>query len=295
MIISEVTFSVMTSAVKLGAGATAAMNTSVLAGPPTGAHTAEALLSIISPIEADVYLLGTGVSFPAHLSLQALQILTSCRVVFTNLPEADLTSLPDTLRSKCVSIWSLYRDNRERTANYRDVTDAIIEAASRERPLAWLTPGHPIVFDSVTQALLNECPARGWRVRLVPAISSIDTVLADIGYDPANGLIVHEATSLVMQHLPLCASFATVLLQPAAFGSHQAHLTLDWRPDLRPLRDYLVQFYPPDHICAFIRSSSGEAIQTQVSWYKLDDLPLAAIEEVGGSTLFVPPFSTAAS
>jgi uncharacterized protein YabN with tetrapyrrole methylase and pyrophosphatase domain len=244
----------------------------------------------MTPHVTDLYLLGAGVAFPEHLTIQTIDILSSCARVCTNLEEPRLRTLPSHIREKCISLWPLYQDGRLRSENYRDVTQAVLNEAERERPTAWLTPGHPVIFDSVSKALLDAAREREWNVCVVPAISSLDTLLAEVTYDPANGLLVQDATGLVRQQVPLSQSVALVLLQIAVFLSDRAHVSLkQGSPDLGPLRDYLVRYYPPAHRCAVIRSSMTIGKEAEITWMPLTDLPSIPVEVFAGASLFVPP------
>ena len=236
----------------------------------------------------ELYLVGAGVLFPDHLTLQAIEVLGACDRVYTNLQPSEFASLPKDLRVKCESLWPMYRENRDRSSNYRDVAGAVVAAAERGRSVAWMTYGHPLVFDSVSQELLKAGRDRGWSVSILPGISSIDTVLAELGYDPASGLLIHEATSVVKRKLQLLPGVATLLLQPSAFGTSVAHLNGGWRPDLAPLQEYLLQFHAPEHDCAFVRSPQDESSASQVSWTKLRDLASTPLSALRGSTLFLP-------
>ncbi len=240
--------------------------------------------------EVDIYLAGAGIAFPAHLTIETVEILTACKRICTNLQESMLTGLPQDLKDKCISLWPLYQDGRIRSENYNDVFNAIVEIAEVERPIAWLTPGHPVIFDSVTTSLLNAGKLRGWNVRVIPAISSIDTMLAELGFDPAHGMLIHEATGLVRRRIPLHRTVAAMLLQPAVFDVNVAIIDAGSKgPDLSPLRDYIAEFHAPDHKCAFIRSSSGFGEPDLVTWTALRDLTNVPYDRIAGSTLFVPP------
>lgn len=245
-----------------------------------------------SNADADLYLVGAGIAFPDHLTLQTIEILSRCEEVYTNLPDNQLHALPPDLRTKCVSIWSIYQEERDRTENYSDVTTAIIDRAMSVRPFGWMTPGHPLVFDSVSQALLKAGQERGWTVKVVPGISSLDTIFAEVGYDPANGLMVYEANALVNTGVPILTNLAALLLQPGVFGSNLAHLSGSWRPDLVPLRDYICQFHAPQHECAFVWSSNshdGRHMMWRCKVGELESMPA----EARPSTLFIPPAGTA--
>lgn len=241
-------------------------------------------------IKREVYLVGAGIIFPEQLTIETVDILTKCKRICTNLPESNLEGLPQDLRDKCISLWSLYQDGRVRTENYSDVFHAIVELIEVDSPIAWLTPGHPVIFDSVTASLLNEGRSRGWNLRVVPAISSIDTMLAELGYDPANGMLIHEATGLVKRRIPVVRSIAMMLLQPAVFDVNVAIIYEKGAgPDLSPLRDYLCEFHSAEHKCAFIRSASKLGEPELVTWVALRDLASVPYQLVAGSTLFVPP------
>jgi hypothetical protein len=236
----------------------------------------------------DLYVMGAGVSFPQHITIQTLRILQACKQICSNLPQSDLDLLPDDLRSKSMSFWPLYQENRDRDRNYNDVAEAVLAATARERPVAWLTPGHPVIFDSVTQMLLTTAPQRGFKITVIAAISCIDTILAQLGYDPADGLAIYDATSLVMRDLPPVTWTASLLFQPSAFGSMHTHYSTRWTPDLSPLRDHLLKFYPAEHPCAFVRSGSPQSGPDQVSWCAIGDMTSASFDIIAGTTMFVP-------
>ena len=108
------------------------------------------------PGEADLYIVGTGIALPQHLTMETLEILRACNRVCTNLTDAQLASLPEEIRGKCQSLWPLYRADRSRLQNYADVQAAVAAAIERERPVAWLTQGHPRIFDSVSESLVKQ-------------------------------------------------------------------------------------------------------------------------------------------
>jgi hypothetical protein len=235
-----------------------------------------------------LYILGAGVAFPEHLTVETIEILTACGHIYANLPQARLRGLPQDIRVKCKSLWHLYRDGRPRSENYKDTVHAIVAAVTKQRAVAWLVPGHPVVFDSVTQALLQESRKRRWQTRLIPAISCLDTMLAELGYDPSAGLLIHDATSLVKGKIALMPEAATFLFQPAVFGSHLTHTSPHYRgQDLKPLRDYLRKFYAADHACAFVRSAATRDGGPETTWVKLADLAATPFAAVAGSTLYL--------
>jgi hypothetical protein len=240
-------------------------------------------------VEPELYVLGAGVSFPEHLSIETIEILGRCNTICTNLPEEHLSLLPPDLRAKCTSLWGMYKEGRCRDENYRDIVEEIFRTAESKRPLAWLTPGHPLIFDSVSASLLTLGRAKGWSVYLAPAISCLDTILGEVEYDPAHGLFVQEATVLFRRKIPIPPNTSVLLLQPTVFNTDYAVLSLQaGGPDLSPLRDYLLGFYEPGNRCAFVRSGSQFTGPAKILWCNISELATVRFRDVAGATLFIP-------
>jgi hypothetical protein len=173
--------------------------------------------------------------------------------------------------------------------NYRAVVDVVLAQAKEGGTISWLTPGHPLVFDSVSEGLRREAPALGIAVRVLPAVSCIDTILTDVGYEPANGVLIHEATAVVAGQIPLNPELAAILLQIGVFGTDKPRLTgREPLPELAPLRDHLLRFFPPEHRVAFVRSRWSSQSPGSVVWTPLNQMLTVPKQVVDGTTLFVP-------
>jgi len=237
-------------------------------------------------LTSKLYLIGAGVSFPEHLTFQSVEVMKGCGQIFTNLPPAEWRKLPAILRDKTVGLWDDYKDERNRTLNYEDVAARIVSAIG-EAPICFLTPGHPTIFDSVSQLLLDHCSAQGVPFTIVPAVSCIDTILAQLGFDPANGMYIFEATAAVSNDIALDARYSACLLQPSAFRSDLAHYSSEWMPDLRPLGEYVARYYGPANPCVYVRSLS-QAGPSSLVWRTAETLHDVEFMDIAGSTLFVP-------
>jgi uncharacterized protein YabN with tetrapyrrole methylase and pyrophosphatase domain len=240
-------------------------------------------------INPHVYLMGAGIHFPEHLSMQTIEGLEACQTIFTNLQQQEVDNLPASLRSKTSSLWSLYISGRERTLNYADVVDVVIAGAETSGPVGWLTQGHPTIFDSVTSALLKACKQRDWRFAVLPAISSIDTLLADLGFEAAHGICILDATALVVKKIPLNSMISTVLLQPSALLNNTAQLTRETLSiNLTPLAEHVMKFFPPTHKCTFVRSSTKTLPISNIVSCDIGQLDKVDQLDVAGSSLFIP-------
>jgi len=152
---------------------------------------------------------------------------------------------------------------------YRLLAERVMAEAAEGR-VAYAVPGHPTVGEASVAILLQEAPARGLQVTLLPSLSSLDVVLAAVQVDPLDGLRVFDAQDLPAQP------------EPAAAG---VYLQVEDRLRAGELKVWLLDTYPADHQVAVV--SAAGSPQAAVRW-----LPLAQMD--GGeyfdhlTSVFVP-------
>ena len=242
---------------------------------------------------SSIVIVGSGISVPDHLTLQGIRALTDAAEIWTNASEALYGAIAQVTGKTPESLWPFYRPDRPRRSNYVDVTAHLHERARAVGQVAYLTQGHPLVLDSVASNLLRARDSSGIAVSVIPGISSIDTILADIGYEPARGLQIFDATTFVRLDATVNASAGLLLLQPGVFGSDRARTTADApAPDLSGLMDALGRFYPRGHPVLLIRSATAtmpkQEFRTEIG--ELGRVPASALS---ASTLWVPPVQDA--
>ncbi len=238
----------------------------------------------------DIYIVGGGVRLPAHFTMETLDILEGCHEIYTVLGAPVHKWCPPDLAPRMHSLWHLYQAGGRRTDAYDAATETILRAAICAAPIAYLALGHPLVFDTVTAWLVARGPERGLRVRVAPAISSIDTILVDLGREVAPGLQIYDPTAMVGCDIAPRVDLPCLLIQPSTFGT--VYATLGHRPKpnaLAPLRDHLLRFYPAEHRVSFVRS--GDDYWTVAP--AIHAMPLSALGDIGqdelaNSSLFVP-------
>lgn len=239
-----------------------------------------------------LFIVGTGLRFPEHLTLEAMEVLEASERIFTLLGTSQIAQLPEPLSVKCISIWDCYREDRCRPETYDEVINIVREGITTEDNTSWLTFGNPRVFDSVTEGLIEGAISSGTEVVVVPAISALDTILIDVGYDPANGLQVYDATCLVLYQVPLLNSIGLILFQPSVFGSIYPRMHEDSPlPDFSPLVKHLLQYYPIDHQVIFVRSPESLDERPSLKTYTVGSLSSVGGGHLNGSSLFIPPSS----
>jgi uncharacterized protein YabN with tetrapyrrole methylase and pyrophosphatase domain len=241
--------------------------------------------------EHSIFIVGAGINTPSQLSLEAVDILGSCDEVWTNVPERVYVSLPGKLPSLTRSLRSFFQADRVRGQNYNAITEHLLIRAEACSRLGYLTQGHPLIFDSVAAALLENAPAKRIAISVQPGISSIDTVLTDVRYDPSKGLQVYEATKFVRDDIHVDARGALLLLQPSVFGSRLPRLnSAAPAPDLSPLMNHLKKIYPDEHRILFVRSVSA-TMPAAIVEATIATMSSVAREVTLACSLFIPPLA----
>ncbi len=205
-----------------------------------------------------VYVIGAGVDPKRHLTLEAIEALGSCKEIWTNVPIEVFNHLPQTFAHAARSLKPFYKDNQPRRQNYADVTRHILSRAGELGVVGYFTQGHPIIFDSVASSLYSQGTAQGLKINLIGGVSSIDTVLLDVRFDPGGGLQIFEATNFVQHKLQFDTRAALLLFQPSVFGMSTPRLSANApHPSLTHLRDALLAHYPAHHKASFVRSATS--------------------------------------
>lgn len=252
----------------------------------------------------DIALIGMGTQFVDHMTLEAVEALAACATGFVVSFEQEAV---EEFRSDLLarignshsiaplhSLAEAYRKDRIRSENYIEAAQRVLDAVPNHRPVAFLTPGHPMVLDSVSQAILDGAREKHYTVRIVSGVSSIDSVLAALEMELAPGMQILEATCALWLNATLDPRVSCLLFQTSVLGSlypttEPDHLKQAW---LR-LRNYLASFFPLDHTIFAVRtqdSSSRPATIYSCTIASLGETP----ENVPlGSSLYIPAIKQA--
>ncbi|MCP3140974.1 SAM-dependent methyltransferase [Pyxidicoccus xibeiensis] len=155
--------------------------------------------------------------------------------------------------------------------------------------------GHPGVLHTAAHEALRQARAEGFPAQMLPGISFLDCLYADLGVDPGrDGFQVHEATDFLIRGRAYDAHSPLVLSQIAAIGNtgfFDATATLRIQHGLRVLSEVLRRRYPASHEAIIYEAAVLPIQPPRMTRVTLEELPAAAVTDV--STLYVPPLGPA--
>jgi hypothetical protein len=225
-----------------------------------------------------------------HLTREAEATIRRCHRVFVVDPSLGVAEHLRSLGPEVVDLLPFYEPGRPRIETYRRMAAATVTAALDRPPVGFATYGHPWMYCYPTALLHEAARLLDLRVDVVAGVSTLDTLLVDLGHDPsADGLQLYEATDLLLRRRPLQDDVALVLVQVSALAEPTFRPGPTPVDRLRLLQDYLLEVYPPGHTVLSVYSRTHPAMRSVVERHRLDGLAETLAGSPQSGTLFVPP------
>jgi uncharacterized protein YabN with tetrapyrrole methylase and pyrophosphatase domain len=238
----------------------------------------------------DLYVIGLGVSFPEHLTRQAIDAMASCSKLFSIVQEPLLPWLPAEKMGKIevVNLLDSYVDGTLRIENYNRAADLVLDA-SGDGNVGYVTYGNPMAYDTVAQLIVKKAAEQGRKARVIPGISSLDSILCDMQVDIAPAIQVFEASWMMAFQIVPRVDTHVILMQMGSFGSYRSHYGKRLSGGaLTGLVEHLLTVYPREHRVSLVRSTASGQHPEKISTYTLERLSDATVEELSGASLYIP-------
>jgi siroheme synthase len=205
----------------------------------------------------DLYLLGSGIRGPLQLTRETVQALGACRAAFVL---HDDPAVHEEVARYCPIVHDVadaYKDAADRVEAYGRIAALVVEEAAGYPTVAFVAHGHPLFLVSASELILDQARDRGLVARVLPAVSSLDTILCDLAADLGYAMQIYDATHLVESKFSLDPRVPTLIFNLASFDTRAV---VGGEPDpvvLAPLVAFLTAHYPVDHPCEVIYSATS--------------------------------------
>ena len=187
------------------------------------------------------------------------------------------------------SLGASYEDGRSRREAYERMVETILAPARVGKHVCAAFYGHPGMLVFPSREAIGRARAEGLDARMLPGISALDCLFADLGVDPAeSGCQTYEAGDFLRRRPVVEPRAALVLWQVGVVG--QEFHSPDGAPVALPeLVDALLESYPPDHELVVYEASPYPGVAPQVESVGLGALTASAVSH--RSTVYVPPLA----
>ncbi|HEX3742663.1 MAG TPA: SAM-dependent methyltransferase [Bryobacteraceae bacterium] len=185
-----------------------------------------------------------------------------------------------------------YQEEHSRPGAYEHMAEQVLQAAMDHPPVTFAIHGHPLVAALPPFRVMELAKARGLRVRVLPGVSAIDTIMADLRLDPVvHGIQMYEATDLLLRRRPLQPDVPALIWQigPLETCLHTMRVSRPERFDR--FIAHLRLFYPAGHEVVAIYCSPHALMQATILRFALEEMGSKAPEIHSGFSLYIPPVS----
>lgn len=243
-------------------------------------------------VDYDIYIAGLGIAALDQITLEVDRALEKSNQVFY---VASGAGIEDYLKTKCETVVDLspiaYQKFEDRGNAYRTMAVRVIEAALERRgPVTLALYGHPTIFAYPPFLIVQMAKAIGLSVKVLPGVSSMDCLFADLMIDPGmNGLLMYEATDMLLRNRPLIPDVPALIWQVGTLET-ALYINAPSKPE-RFARFYkhMMKFYSKDHVVKAYFSSVYPFAPPTVYSFALKDIDSHAEVLHGGFTIYVPP------
>lgn len=223
--------------------------------------------------QGTIVVAGLGPGGREGLTLGAWDALREAR---TLLLRTDRHPVADWLREQGI-VFETYDAVYEAHGRFEDVYERIaedlLERAAGGETVTYAVPGHPSVAESTVSLLRERCGARGVALKLVGSESFLDQAFAALGFDPADGFQLADATAF----------------RPERLSPHH-HILITQVYDVFTASDVklgLMTLYPDDYEIVVAHALGVEGSE------RIERMPLYELDRSGGfgnlSLVYVPP------
>jgi hypothetical protein len=186
------------------------------------------------------------------------------------------------------SLHTLYAPGKPRRDTYAEIVAELLGPVRAGREVCAVFYGHPGVFVQPGHEAIRLARREGFPARMLPAVSALDCLVADLGLDPgATGLQSYEASDFLI-HRRRADTAATLVLWQIGVIGELGYATEPNPANLAVLVEHLQRSYRPDHEAIVYEASPYPVVADPVVMrLPLEAIPDAAVPLL--ATLVVPP------
>jgi uncharacterized protein YabN with tetrapyrrole methylase and pyrophosphatase domain len=232
---------------------------------------------------------GTGLCLVGQLTVEAMAWMRRADrllyVVTNPVAEAVLHELNP---AGAESLHGFYVDGRHRSEIYEAMAERALHCVREGHLTCFASYGHPGLFANPIHHAIRRTRAEGYEARMIPGISTLDCLFADLEIDPAiDGFSSFDATDFMLNDRAIDTTAGLILWQIGVIGDPYCR-TNGYSQDLLPkLAERLGRFYPPGHVVLVYNAASLPWEKPLITPIPVDGLSSEKLTPL--SSVYVPP------
>lgn len=231
---------------------------------------------------------GTGIRIIGQMTIESIAWIKASDKVFYVAHDPVAGQVIQGLNPNAESLAGFYAEGKLRRESLTEMVERIMECVRSGVRVCAVFYGHPGVFCWVGHEALRQARGAGYKARMLPGVSSLDCLFADLNLDPGtHGCQSYEATDFLKYRPKIDPASLLILWQIGATGNPLFTAKEYDTPALPLLIKRLCRIYGRDHeviVYAAPIHWAGEPLIDRVPLGQLGKVPLSS-----SSTLCVPP------
>jgi Tetrapyrrole (Corrin/Porphyrin) Methylases len=234
-------------------------------------------------------IVGTGIQLGSHMTREAQARIEQADKVLHSVGDPGQERWINELNPTAESLDRFYELGAIRRTVYIAMVDEILTWVRRGLNVCVVFYGHPGILVLASRESMRLARLEGFEAKMLPAISALDCLLADLAIDIQCGWQSYEATRFLLYQSRFDVSTPLILWQIGATGDLCCAGAANLH-GLRALSSYLQRFYPPEHELTVYEAPQYPGLEPVVVVTPLQDLPSAPVTLL--STLYVPALTS---
>lgn len=236
--------------------------------------------------------MGSGIKSCIHYSIETIQAIKVCSKIFVLHPDKEIIDELINFYKKEVVDCSIYYENKENTPRseiYKTISDVLIsESKLSEKPIGFIVHGHPLFLVSASEYTSEQAIINNVDVKILPSISSFDTILADLNLDFGYALNLYDASIFMRDFIEPNPNVPLLLFQISTLNNFNVVKTTPNNQILEPLIEKLLMYYSEEKIIYFIISSIDTISKPIKLEMKLKDVLTTNLHLEKRPTIYIP-------
>jgi uncharacterized protein YabN with tetrapyrrole methylase and pyrophosphatase domain len=242
--------------------------------------------------KGSLIVVGTGIRVVGQMTVEAIAWIKSADRVLYTVDDPISEKVIRNLNPRAESLTPLYEAGKPCQETYEEMTKLIMANVREGYRTCVAFYGHPGVFTEPTHEAIRVATAAGFDAKMLPSVSAMDCLFAELGVDPgSNGIQAYGATDFLVRKRLFDPHAALVLWQVGIIGE------ACYRPEgynLAPITllvEKLLETYPSNHEVKLYEASPLPGFPATIIPLAINDLPKAKI--LPTYMLYIPPLERA--
>ena len=235
---------------------------------------------------------GSGIRAIGHFSLEAQAYLKWADKVYYCVADPVTEQWMVDQAPDSVDLYTLYDNDKPRRITYVQMAEVMLQSVREGLNVVGVFYGHPGVFVNPSHRAIAIARQEGHAAFMVPAISALDCLFADVGIDPSSrGCQIIEASDLLLRRRPLLVDGHVIILQVGSVGDMGFRFSGFPNSHLADLIHYLQDAYGEDYEIINYTAAQLSIVDPVIELVALSRLlePEMHATVTGISTFYIPP------